>query len=86
MKENLRKYIVLEVIILPGLLHLVILLTAEFLCRRYQQDRSYIAALSNYISALSYSLVLLMLFLLHEFIVKMMEKNVDSMEDFYIYV
>ena len=85
MKENLRKYIVLEIIILPGFLQLVILLWTEFLCRRYQQN-NYIATLSNYISALSYSLTLLTLFLLHEFLVKILEKNVDSVENFYVYV
>ena len=79
MKENVRKYIVLEVIVFPGLLHIVLLITAEYFCRRYQLNRSYI-------SALSYCLVLIMLFWLHEFIVKMTKENVESMKDFYIYI
>ena len=77
MKEILERYVRFEIIVVTALLHIGLLLIAEFYYRRYQFNFSYIYAIASCI-------VLIMIFWMHEFLMGIRRENTELIMDVYI--
>ena len=77
MKEYVRKWIILEIIVFSGTLHIVLLLLAEYFLRRRE-------LLNSCIQTITCSIVLILLFCLHELTVRIMERDVELMNKSYV--
>ena len=77
MKKNVEKYVRFEIIVVTALLHIGVLLIAEYYYRRYQFNFSYFYAIAS-------CLVLIMIFWMHKFLMGIREENIEPLKDLYI--